>query len=91
MRSCIYLFILLISCNAAPVHKSKQTPKTLTSFTVNSNFDSVWNKLLLYSFKKEYKIKEMDKSAGTMIMTIKDVPISYLDKDVNQPYSGSII
>jgi len=81
MRFYIFFLLLILGCNASSVHKTiNASSKTFTS-TLNLNSDSVWNKLMLYSFQKHYKIKEMDKAAGTITMNINDVPISYRNKD----------
>ena len=82
MRYNLFLLILIVGCVAVPVHKPiEQTPEKSNQHSVNSNSDSIWNKLIVYSKEHDYTIKSMDKSAGTMVINIKDVPISYLNNN----------
>ena len=84
------MVILLASCMAKPVYKKDTVPEAAVSnvFTINSPYDSVWTKVLIYSYKQNGTPSKKDKIEGTITTLIHNVPLDYMpDKKRNMVFN----
>ena len=84
------MVILLASCMAKPVYQKDTVPEAAVSnvFTINSPYDSVWTKVLIYSYKQNGTPSKKDKIEGTITTLIHNVPLDYMpDKKRNMIFN----
>ena len=86
MKYLLFLSVVIASCMATPIYKKDTVPTESVSnvFTINSSFDSLWTKVLIYSYKQNGTPSKKDKNEGTITTLIHNVPLDYMaDKKRN--------
>ncbi len=72
--------ILLLSCAAAAVHEKKTPPNKITRFTVDSNYDSTWSRIVYYFYQRGAIVTTINKTDGVFNAELENCPVTYTGK-----------
>ena len=88
-----FLFCIISFTIPASIPNCKIFPDDSSRFIVNSSFDNAWNKISLMLFNEKYDILNQLKieNKGSLRLSLKNVRLSYLDKETNRIKDSSAI